>query len=423
MGSSDGNMPNGGQRGPGQKKMFVRDNMQDGPSSQEGSGQGGHPDNFQEMKDSNIMDHSVTVNINDFSHTQSRIQTPGANDQSGITPNDYHGMSPMRDDGDILGGIDLGIGAEEDSGEEGGEKQIGQGRTVGPDGIAIEIESDSDQRNDQNGPLQLGSQNSAKKPQSLKKLEGTPGSPGGPDSNKGVSFARGTKGGQVSAESLQSLRKSQTLRISGQLKRRKQRKFGEELKIRNVMKWVSLLCNDSKSNPKWMRWMLFSLFFLNSALFLNLFIYLKYSQNWSGIFLWLVALPWLTTAAMQGCLGIVFERLKAQIKKQGNSKTSQKAAFGRAMLFYMVYVVVNVICHVYIVHWEGRITGELMKDNVQFTQERWAMKWLEIFVVDSVFDACLCGLIYMVNVLGCKKFKRKIMSSLVVFGYIKESDE
>jgi hypothetical protein len=44
-------------------------------------------------------------------------------------------MSPMRDDGDILGGINLGIGAEEDSGEEGGEKQIGQGRTVGPNGI------------------------------------------------------------------------------------------------------------------------------------------------------------------------------------------------------------------------------------------------------------------------------------------------
>merc|ERR1711959_505312 len=72
----------------------------------------------------------------------------------------------------------------------------------------------------------------------------------------------------------------------------------DKYKIQYVFPVLSIACNKSKVNPRYMRILQFSLILLNAALFLNAFIFLYYSEGLSGESLYLIGIPWLLTCAV-----------------------------------------------------------------------------------------------------------------------------
>lgn len=69
---------------------------------------------------------------------------------------------------------------------------------------------------------------------------------------------------------------------------------------------MSIILNDSKTNPRYMRILQFGLNLMNTSLFLNLFIYLYYAEGLEGKLVYMIILPWILTCTAGYAINMMF---------------------------------------------------------------------------------------------------------------------
>jgi len=167
----------------------------------------------------------------------------------------------------------------------------------------------------------------------------------------------------------------------------------DKYKIQYVFPVLSIACNKSKVNPRYMRILQFSLILMNASLFLNAFIYLYHSEGLSGETLYLIGFPWLLTCAVSYIIGLMFQQSKKMIKL--DMVTNFKKSLSFAITTYVVLVAINLGVQFFLISHGSRTADALNKTGTLITFSQWLGYYGAILLLDTAADGALCLLLYV----------------------------
>jgi hypothetical protein len=192
----------------------------------------------------------------------------------------------------------------------------------------------------------------------------------------------------------------------------------KQYKLRFIFPIISLLQNNSQyKNPKFIRYMQYALIYINSALFLNVFIYLFYKEGLSGEMLYLVVLPMIVTSLVNGpLLGGAFNHAKRQLQSgrgQSDSRENRTRNLERAnklaTIIFGLICFVNIVGQVILTKVGDMTKAPLDKQKVEFTQGKWLTCYIMILILDTIADMFMAILCFLAKRMGGKKETSRIL--------------